>query len=91
MIDFKAEGLEARDALLSGSGDLEKLLGQEGMVLGGLSVGSSGAHGGGRNGDDNSASRLNRPPTTRATASMDGQGGGLPPVRRPQGVVDHFV
>ncbi len=91
MIDFKAEGLEARDALLSGSGDLEKLLGQEGMVLGGLSVGSSGAHGGGRNGDDNAASRLNRPPTTRAIASMDGQGGGLPPVRRPQGVVDHFV
>lgn len=91
MIDFKADGLEARDALLSASSDLEKLLGQEGMVLGGLSVGSSGAHGGGRNADDNDTTRLSRQPTTRAVATQDDQVGVLPPARRPQGVVDHFV
>ena len=91
MIAFKAEGLQARDALLSGSSDLEKLLGQEGMVLGGLSVGTSDAHGGGKSADDNASQRQDRLPTSAAVASQDGPAGGQPLVRRSQGVVDHFV
>lgn len=42
-VSFQADAQQARDALRSTSGQLEQLLGQEGLTLSGLSVGTSSA------------------------------------------------
>lgn len=90
-IAFKADGQQAQDALLSGSRDLEKMLGQEGMVLSGLSVGTSGAHGGGQSFGGGPTAQPYGEPVAELSGSKRGSETIGQSARRPQGVVDHFV
>ncbi len=86
-VEFRSEQAGTRELLANSVADLQQMLNSEGMVLSGVSVGSSGAHGGGRE------SRP-RPDGAQGIAPAGGRvdaAAEVPAQRASSGAVDLFV